>query len=150
MPPKTRKTDPRQSQDVSVTQEESSHPINHEVHHEDTNPPPLAVMFDMIKALQVSQHEIVGMIKELKDDKDSRNHREPSEGEVELNKKDNTVNKPTDGNNPPQFLTFSEVAALLEKERVPVGTRCFARRPSYPARFLNQPYPNKYEIPTFT
>ena len=91
MPPKTRKTGPRRSQDVSVTQGENSHPIDHEVHHEDTNPPPPTVMFDMIKALQVSQHEVVGMIKELKDEKNSRNHREPPEGEVELNKKDNTV-----------------------------------------------------------
>jgi hypothetical protein len=87
MPPKTRKSDPRWSQDVSVTQGESPHPIDHEVHHEDTDPPPPTIMFDMIKALQVSQHEVVGMIKELRDKKNSRNHREPLEGEVELNKK---------------------------------------------------------------
>ena len=62
------------------------------------------------------------MIKELKDEKNSCNHRELSEGEVELSKKDNTVNKPADGDEPPQYMTFSEVAALLEKERVPAGT----------------------------
>ncbi len=87
MPPKTRKSEPRWSQDVSVTQGESPHPIDHEVHHKDTDPPPPTIMFDMIKALQVSQHEVVGMIKELRDKKNSRNHREPLEGEVELNKK---------------------------------------------------------------
>ena len=79
MPPKRRKTGPGQSQDMSVTQGENSHLIDHGVHHEDTNPPPTVIMFDMIKALQVSQHEVVGMIKELKDEKNSRNHREPSE-----------------------------------------------------------------------
>ena len=122
MPPNTRKIDPGRSQDVSVTQRENSNPIDHEVHHEVTNPPPPAVMFDMIKALQVSQHEVVGMIKELKDEKNSRNHREPPEGEVELNKKDNTVNKPANEDEPPQYMIFSEIAALLEKEGVPAGT----------------------------
>jgi hypothetical protein len=90
------------------------------------------------------------MIKELKDKKNSRNHREPPEGEVELNKKDNTVNKLTGGDEPSQYVTFFEVTALLEKERVPVGTRHFARRPPYPVGLLNQPYPDKYEVPTFT
>ena len=47
-------------------------------------------------------------------------------------------------------MTFSKVAALLEKERVPARTRRFARRPPYAAGLLNQPYPNKYEVPTFT
>ena len=122
MPPKTRKTGPRRSQDVSVTQGENSHPIDHEVHHEDTNPPPPTVMFDMIKALQASQHEVVGMIKELKDEKNSHNHRELSEREVGLNKKDNTVNKPSGGDEPWQYMTFFEVTALLEKERVPTRT----------------------------
>jgi hypothetical protein len=75
MPPKTRKTGPGRSQDTSVTQGEISHPLDHEVHHEDTNPPPPAVLFDMIKFLQVSQHEVVSMIKELKDGKNSHNHR---------------------------------------------------------------------------
>jgi hypothetical protein len=45
-------------------------------------------------------------------------------------------------------MTFSEVATLLEK-RVPAGIRHFARRPPYPAELLNQPYPDKYEVPTF-
>ena len=45
---------------------------------------------------------------------------------------------------------FSEVAALLEKERVPTGTQRFARRSLYPAGLLNQPYPEKYEVSTFT
>ena len=79
MPPKTRKIGLGRSQDVSVTQGENSHPIDHEVYHEDISPTPPTVMFDMIKALQVSQHEVVGMIKELKDEKNSRNHWEPSE-----------------------------------------------------------------------
>jgi hypothetical protein len=78
MPPKTRKIGPERSQYVSATQGEYSYPIDHEVYHEDISPPPPTAMFDMIKALQVSQHEVVGMIKELKDEKNSRNHREPS------------------------------------------------------------------------
>ena len=45
-------------------------------------------------------------------------------------------------------MTFSEVATLLEK-RVPVGIRHFSRRPPYPAELLNQPDPDKYEVPTF-
>ncbi len=119
MPPKTRKSGLEQSQDVSVTQGESPHPTDHEVHHEDTDPPPPTIMFDMIKALQVSQHEVVDLIKELRDEKNSRNQREPPEREVELNKKDNTINKPAGGDEPPQYMTFSEVVALVEKERVP-------------------------------
>uniref|UniRef100_A0A2N9EV74 Integrase catalytic domain-containing protein n=1 Tax=Fagus sylvatica TaxID=28930 RepID=A0A2N9EV74_FAGSY len=71
-------------------------------------------MFDMIKALQVSQNEVVGMIKELRDKKNSRSHRKPPEGEGSA------------------------------------GTRRFARRQPYPAGLLNQPYPDKYEVPTFT
>ena len=101
MPPKTRKSGPERSQDVSVTQGESPHPTDHEVHHEDTDSPLPTIMFDMIKALQVSQHEVVDLIKELRDEKNSRNHWEPPEGEVELNKKDNTVNKPAGGDEPP-------------------------------------------------
>ena len=75
MPPKTRKTGPGRPQDTSVTQGEISHTLDHEVHHEDTNPPPPAVLFDMIKFLQVSQYEVVSMIKELKGGKNSHNHR---------------------------------------------------------------------------
>ena len=52
----------------------------------------------------------------------------------------------------PQFVTLSNLTALLERERIsqPTEPRHFVRRPPYPAELLSKLYPKKYDTPTFT
>jgi hypothetical protein len=50
------------------------------------------------------------------------------------------------------FVTMSDVADLLkqEREKNPKEPRHFVRKPPYPIELLNQPYPEKYIVPTFS
>ena len=49
-----------------------------------------------------------------------------------------------------RFITMVEVVALLEQERAKAPKkRFYARRPPYPLRILNKPYPERYELRTF-
>uniref|UniRef100_A0A2N9H9G0 Retrotransposon gag domain-containing protein n=1 Tax=Fagus sylvatica TaxID=28930 RepID=A0A2N9H9G0_FAGSY len=50
------------------------------------------------------------------------------------------------------FVTMSDVADLLkqEREKNPKERRHFVRKPLYPIELLNQPYPEKYVVPTFS
>ena len=46
---------------------------------------------------------------------------------------------------------MAKVVALLEQERAKATKeRFYARRPPYPLRILNKPYPKRYEPRTFT
>jgi len=48
------------------------------------------------------------------------------------------------------FITMVEVVALLEQERAKAPKqRFYARRPPYPLRILNEPYPERYKPQTF-
>ena len=48
------------------------------------------------------------------------------------------------------FVTMADIAALLEQEKAKTPKeRFYSRRPPYPLRILNKPYPNKYEPRTF-
>ena len=45
-----------------------------------------------------------------------------------------------------RFITMAEVTAFLEKERARTPKeRFYMRRPPYPLRVLNKPYPERYE-----
>ena len=49
-----------------------------------------------------------------------------------------------------RFVTMAEVVALLEQERARAPKeRFYARRPLYPLRILNKPYPGRYESRVF-
>ena len=66
-----------------------------------------------------------------------------------------TIGNPQSGEqnaSPPQFVALSNLTALLERERIcqPRETRHFVCRPSYPTELLSEPYPEKYDTPTFT
>lgn len=70
---------------------------------------------------------------------------------------ENVVNKeetPVEGclqNAKPRFVTMVDVAALLENEKAKLPKeRLFLRRPLYPVKLLNKPYPKRYEPPTFS
>ena len=49
------------------------------------------------------------------------------------------------------FVTMSNVADLLkqERERPPKEPRHFVRKPPYSIELLKEPYPDKYDTPTF-
>ena len=48
------------------------------------------------------------------------------------------------------FITMAEVEALLEQERARAPKeRFYARKPSYPLRILNKPYPERYKPRAF-
>ena len=57
-----------------------------------------------------------------------------------------------EGNTNLQFVTLSDVVALIEKEqeKLPKKTRHFVCQPLYSLELLNKPYPKNYEIPTFS
>ena len=49
-----------------------------------------------------------------------------------------------------RFITMAEVAALLEQGRARAPKeRFYARRPPYPLKVLNKPYPERYEPRAF-
>ena len=76
------------------------------------------------------------MVKDLNEGRNSENHQEPPKGEGDLTKKEPILNKLTNKDDLPQFMTFSKVIALLEKERVLAGSRRFLRRPPYLTKLL--------------
>jgi hypothetical protein len=69
------------------------------------------------------------------------------------NKNDNRNHEERESHNKNDtpFVTMSDVADLLkqERERLPKEPRHFVRRPPYPRELLKEPYPEKYDTPTF-
>ena len=69
------------------------------------------------------------------------------------NKNDNRNHEERESHNKNDtpFVTMSDVADLLkqERERLPKEPRHFVRRPPYPIKLLKEPYPEKYDTPTF-
>uniref|UniRef100_A0A2N9FFG8 Integrase catalytic domain-containing protein n=1 Tax=Fagus sylvatica TaxID=28930 RepID=A0A2N9FFG8_FAGSY len=69
------------------------------------------------------------------------------------NKNDNRNHEERESHNKTDtpFVTMSDVVDLLkqERERPPKEPRHFVRRPLYPMELLKEPYPEKYDTPTF-
>ena len=69
------------------------------------------------------------------------------------NKNDNRNHEERESHNKNDtpFVTMSDVVDLLkqERERPPKEPRHFVRRPLYPMELLKEPYPAKYDTPTF-
>ena len=55
------------------------------------------------------------------------------------------------GRTNPQYLTLSDVSALLEQEREKLSgiPKQFSRNPLFPPELLSKPYPKGYESPKF-
>ena len=48
-------------------------------------------------------------------------------------------------------MTMEDVTGLLEREKAKVPKEKFySRRPPYPMRLLNKPYPDRYKPPNFS
>uniref|UniRef100_A0A2N9II49 Retrotransposon gag domain-containing protein n=1 Tax=Fagus sylvatica TaxID=28930 RepID=A0A2N9II49_FAGSY len=82
-------------------------------------PQQMALMFEMIKGMQQTQAELAESLKQLK--------------EVNSNKEDRAKTRMT----------------TQERERPLKEPRHFVRKPPYPIELLKEPYPEKYETPTF-
>ena len=69
------------------------------------------------------------------------------------NKNDNRNHEERESHNKTDilFVTMFDVAHLLkqERERPPKEPRHFVRSPPYPIELLKEPYPKKYDTPTF-
>ena len=105
-------------------------------------------MLELIQGLQQTQGELTEGIKQLKE-KDagaktlSQNERENQEKSHQDSGSHNTETI---------FVMMSNVADLLkqEREKNPKEPRHFVRKPPYPIELLNQPYSEKYIVPTFS
>jgi hypothetical protein len=109
-------------------------------------PQQMALMFEMIKGMQQTQVKLAESLKQLKEVNGNR--------EDHQNKNDNRNHEERESHNKTDtpFVTMSDVADILkqERERPPKEPRHFVRRPSYPIEFLKEPYPEKYDTPTFS
>jgi hypothetical protein len=105
----------------------------------------MALMFEMIKGMQQTQAELAESLRQLKE---VNSHKEDHP-----NKNDNRNHEERESHNKIDawFVTMSDVADLLkqERERPPKEPRHFVRRPPYPIELLKEPYPEKYDTPTF-
>ena len=83
--------------------------------------------------------------------KKDQHKKETNEGENTLHQRASNNGFPEVNTNS-QFVTLSNIAALIEKEqeKLPKETRHFVRRPPYPLELLSKPYTKNYEIPTFS
>jgi hypothetical protein len=119
------------------------------------------MLYEMIQKTQTELAEIAKHVKKTKTTDEGLQHKpllEKNQHEKENNKGEKTLyekdsnNGFSERNTNSQFVTLSDVAALIEKERekLPKETRHFFRRPPYPLELLNKPYPKNYEIPTFS
>uniref|UniRef100_A0A2N9GSG2 RNA-directed DNA polymerase n=1 Tax=Fagus sylvatica TaxID=28930 RepID=A0A2N9GSG2_FAGSY len=108
-------------------------------------PQQMALMFEMIKAMQQNQAELAESLKQLREANTNK--------EDHQNKNDNRNHEERESHNKNDtpFVTMSDVADLLkqERERAPKEPRHFVRRPPYPIELLKEPYPEKYDTPVF-
>ena len=105
----------------------------------------MVLMFEMIKGMQQTQAELAKSLRQLKEVNSNK--------EDHQNKNDNRNHEERESHNKNDapFVTMSNVADLLkqERERPPKKPRHFVRRPPYPIELLKEPYPEKYDTPTF-
>ena len=103
---------------------------------------------EVLQALQHSQQQMMEEICQLKMDrtKEKGSQHDP---ELAIDKEETLVGGVPQ--NPEQhFITMAKVAVLLEQERAKTPKeRFYARRPPYPLRVLNKPYPERYESRAF-
>jgi hypothetical protein len=105
-------------------------------------------MLELIQGLQQTQGELAEAIKQLKEKDAGVKTLPQNEGENQEkpHQDSGSHNKGT------IFVTMSDVADLLKQEREKNAKepRHFVRKALYPVELLNQPYPEKYVVPTFS
>jgi hypothetical protein len=110
-----------------------------------SGPQQMTLMFEMIKGMQQTQAELAESLRQLKEVNGNK--------EDHQNKNDNRNHEERESHNKNDtpFVTMFDVADLLkqERERLPKEPRHFVRRPPYPIELLKEPYPEKYDTPTF-
>ena len=91
------------------------------------------------------------MMEEIRQLKTDRTKEKGSQHDPELTiDKEETPVRSVPQNAEQRFITMAEVAALLEQERARTPKeRFYARRPPYPLKVLNKPYPERYEPRAF-
>jgi hypothetical protein len=89
--------------------------------------------------------ELIESLKQLKEANSNK------EGHQNKNDNRNHEKRESDNRNDAPFVTMSDVANLLkqERERPPKKPRHFVRKLFYPIELLKEPYPEKYDTPTF-
>ena len=104
-----------------------------------------------IEVLQVLQHLQQQMMEEICQLKTDRTKEKGSQHDPKYaTDKEKTPTGGVPQNIEQRFITMAEVAALLEQERARTPEeRFYARRPPYPLRVLNKPYPERYEPHAF-
>jgi hypothetical protein len=155
MPPKLRQRESRREVSVHTEHSQVESAINTQGQDPPQPPPsdpnrevlPTNLMLELIQGLQQTQGELAEAIKQLKEKDAGVKTLPQNEGENQ--------EKPSRLRFPQQvdyLVTMSDVADLLkqEKEKNPKEPRHFVRKAPYPMELLNQPYPEKYVVPTFS
>ena len=110
-----------------------------------SKPHQMTLIFEMIKGIEQTQAELAESLKQLKEVNSNK--------EDHQNKNDNRNHEERESHNrnDAPFVTMFDMTDLLkqERERPPKEPRHFVRKPPYPIEFLKEPYPEKYDTPTF-
>uniref|UniRef100_A0A2N9F8A9 Retrotransposon gag domain-containing protein n=1 Tax=Fagus sylvatica TaxID=28930 RepID=A0A2N9F8A9_FAGSY len=164
MPPKSKKARTVNSkillQEGATTSNSSPQEVHQEVEQGAVDPN-INMLYEMIQKTQAKLAEIAKHVKKTKTTDEGLQHKplpEKNQHEKENNKGEKTLHERASNNGFPegntnlQFVTLSDVVALIEKERekLPKRTRHFVCQPLYSLELLNKPYPKNYEIPTFS
>uniref|UniRef100_A0A2N9ED87 RNA-directed DNA polymerase n=1 Tax=Fagus sylvatica TaxID=28930 RepID=A0A2N9ED87_FAGSY len=164
MPPKSKKARTVNSkmplQEGATASNSSPQEVHQEVEQGAVDPN-INMLYEMIQKTQAELAEIAKHVKKTKTTDEGLQHKplpEKNQHEKENNEGEKTLyerasnNGFPEGNTNSQFVTLSDVATLIEKEREKLlkETRHFVCRPPYPLELLNKPYPKNYEIPTFS
>lgn len=92
------------------------------------------------------------MVKEIRQLKVDKTKEKGSQHDLEnAADKEETLEGRCPQNTKQCFMTMVDVMALLEREKAKVPKeRFYSRRPPYPIRLLRKPYPDRYELLTFS
>ena len=106
------------------------------------------IFIEVLQALQRSQQQMMKEIHQLKTDrtKEKGSQHDPEHAAD----KEETPTGGVPQTAKQHFITMAEVAAFLEQKRARTPKeRFYARRPPYPLRVLNKPYPERYKPRAF-
>ena len=151
----TRNTSPPTAQSHHSQAPQGEQVDQHEVNQEDSDQQ-FSFLLETLQGMQQAQVELAKSLRVLRETQGPTPQplHEGSDPRTQQEGGSATRNPQSGEQNvsPPQFVTLSDLIALLERERrnQPKKPRHFVRRPPFPAELLSKPYPKKYETLTFS
>ena len=122
-------------------------------------------LFEMMRGMQRNWDNLAQAIQHIEESNKARDKKNPRQKEPTLEKGQNEKvadnsektrqDKASDtlgANNVSQYITLADVAKLIKREQMKIAKvpRQFVRQPSYLSELSHKPYPQNYEVPTFS